>query len=297
MPVKSSVQVITAASILGLKPTGVEQLASTLLAKGLISKIGAAETIVEVPTINHLYDAHRPAESILNLLPLKQFSLSLSNTIQRHVSNENFLLVLGGDCSILIGVMLGLKRKGTYGLFFIDGHADFYSAETSLTGEAADMDLALVTGRGPSVLTNLHDAGPYVRDENIVHFGQRDIDETLHYQSPDIRDTSIECFDEISIRRQGVQATIQALEKKFYGVDIDGFWIHFDTDVIEDGSNSAVDYRLPGGLSIQECQQILSHLILTYNVVGMTVSIYNPKLDHDGKVAGTLVDLLAEVLH
>ncbi len=296
MPVKS-VQVITASSILGLKPTGVEQLASTLLAKGLISKIQAAETIVEVPTLNHLYDAHRPDGSILNLLPLQQFSLSLSDTIQRHASKENFLLVLGGDCSILIGVMLGLKGKGTYGLFFIDGHADYYSAETSLTGEAADMDLALVTGLGPDILTNIEDSGPYVRGENVVHLGQRDIDETVRYNSPDIRETSIECLDAIFIRKSGPQRTIQTIAERLKGKVVNGFWIHFDTDVIEDSSNPAVDYRLSGGLSIKECQQILSHLISTYNVVGMTVSIYNPKLDPRRKVARTLVDLLAEVLH
>ena len=297
MPIKKTVQVITAASILGLRPTGVEELASTLLAKGLISKTEAAETVVEVPTINHLYDAHRPVGSVLNIEPLKQFSIALSETIQRHASKDKLLLVLGGDCSILIGAMLALKLKGTFGLFFIDGHADFYSAETSLTGEAADMDLALVTGRGPDILTNIHGARPYVRDEHVVQLGQRDIDETVHYNSPDPRKTSIECLDAIFIHESGALRTIETIAERLKGKSVDGFWIHFDTDIIEDSTNPAVDYRLPGGLSIKECQQILSHLISTYNVVGMTVTIYNPKLDRDGMVARTLVDLLAEVLH
>lgn len=297
MPFKDRIQVITAASILGLRPTGVEELASTLLAKGLISKIGAAGTIVEVPTLNHLYDTDRPSGHILNVRALEQFSISLSYTIQSHASKKKFLLVLGGDCSILIGVMHGLKQKGTYGLFFVDGHADFYSPETSSTGEAADMDLALVTGCGPETLTNINGARPYVRQENVVHIGQRDIDETLYYNSPDIRDSHIKCFDAMFIREQGVQITVQAIREKINSADIDGFWIHFDTDVIEDRSNPAVDYRMPGGLSIKECQQILSYVISTYNVVGMTVSIYNPKLDQQGKVAGMLVNLLSEVLH
>lgn len=297
MALKKEVQVITAQSILGLKPTGVEKLASALLGEELISRIGAAEKIVEVPTINHLYDAHRPTGSILNIKPLKQFSLSLSNTIQRRAAKEKFLLVLGGDCSILIGVMHALKSKGTHGLFFVDGHADFYSAGTSLTGEAADMDLALVTGRGPDILTNISGARPYVQDKHVVHIGQRDRDETRHYNSPDIRDTAIECIDALSVHELGVERIINTIRKKLDGRAVDGYWVHFDTDVIDDKNNPAVDYRLPGGLSIEECQQILSNLVSTFNVVGMTVTIYNPSLDQGEAVAQKLVDLLAEVLH
>lgn len=297
MRVKNTVQVITASSILGLKPTGVEELATAVLAEGLISKVGAVNTVIEVPTLNRLYNLHRYSGAILNTSALQEFSLSLSKTIQSHALKEKFLLVLGGDCSILIGVMLGLKLQGTYGLIFVDGHADFYSPETSITGEAADMDLALVTGRGPEVLTNIHGARPYVRDEDVIHLGQRDVNETIYYNAPDIRSTSIECLDAIFIQEHGIQKVFQRIAKKFEGNALDGFWIHFDTDVIEDNSNPAVDYRLPGGLSIKECHQILSHLISTYNVVGMTVSIYNPRLDQDGKVAETLVNLLAEVLH
>jgi hypothetical protein len=57
---------------------------------------------------------------------------------------------------------------GRYGLFFINGHADFYQPEVSLTGEVADMDLAIVSGRGPDVLTNIEGLKPLVRDQDVV---------------------------------------------------------------------------------------------------------------------------------
>lgn len=38
-------------------------------------------------------------------------------------------IVLGGDCSILLGNLLALRRRGRHGLLFIDGHADFYQPE------------------------------------------------------------------------------------------------------------------------------------------------------------------------
>jgi len=55
-------------------------------------------------------------------------------------------LVLGGDCSILLGTTLALRRRGRFGLLFIDGHADFYQPEVEPKGEAASMDLAFATG-------------------------------------------------------------------------------------------------------------------------------------------------------
>jgi arginase len=297
MPVERNIQVITAPSILGLRPTGVENLASTLLSNGLIRTIRAEQPTIEVPTLNHLYNERRTTGSILNAEAIKNFSVALSEIIQAQVSKEKFLLVLGGDCSILIGVMLALKSKGSYGLFFVDGHADFYDAETSITGEAADMDLGLVTGRGPDILTNVNGVSPYVKDQNVVHLGQRDVEETIRYNSPDIRNTKIACFDVSFIREHGVEATIDAIEKRLRGLALDGYWIHFDTDVIEHESNPAVDYPLPGGLSIKECETLLTNLIANYNIIGMTLTIYNPTLDAEGKVAQILINLMGKVLH
>jgi len=60
-------------------------------------------------------------------------------------------LVVGGDCSILLGIVPALRRHvGTVGLWFIDGHPDFLDGHASETGETADMDLALLTGAAPS---------------------------------------------------------------------------------------------------------------------------------------------------
>lgn len=296
MSVGRNIHVITAPSILGLKPTGVENLASALLSKGLIKTVRAEHPTIDVPTLNHLYNERRTAGEILNAEAVENFSVALSEIIQTQVSKEKFLLVLGGDCSILIGVMLGLKSKGTYGLFFIDGHADFYDAETSITGEAADMDLGLVTGRGPDILANINGSSPYVKDQHVVHLGQRDLEETMRYNSPDIRNTEIACFDVSFIHEHGVEATINSIEKKLSGFAPDGYWIHFDTDVIEHDNNPAVDYPLPGGLSLKECEGLLKNLIGNYNIVGMTVTIYNPSLDAGGKIARTLVNLLGKVL-
>jgi arginase len=110
------------------------------------------------------------------------------------MGKEQFPIVLGGDCSILIGCMLALRRLGKYGLFFIDGHADFYQPEAEPNGEVASMELAIVSGSGPSILTDIDGLKPLVQDKDIIAFGYRDTEEQKEYASQDIQETSINAF-------------------------------------------------------------------------------------------------------
>jgi arginase len=73
---------------------------------------------------------------------------------------------------------VGLERKWKLRPNFLDAHADFYQSEKSISGEVADMDLAIVTGQGPEILKNINNLHPYVKDENVIHIEQRDWEET-----------------------------------------------------------------------------------------------------------------------
>lgn len=42
---------------------------------------------------------------------------------------DEFRVVLGGDCTIVLGSMFAFRRRGRCGLFFIDGNADFFQPE------------------------------------------------------------------------------------------------------------------------------------------------------------------------
>jgi arginase family enzyme len=78
-----------------------------------------------------------------------------------------------------------VQRRGRHGLLFLDGHADFYQPEAVPNGEAASMELALGTGRGPIIVTDLEGRRPLVRDEDVVVFGRRDAEvaDALPYAS------------------------------------------------------------------------------------------------------------------
>ena len=204
--------------------------------------------------------------------------------------------MLGGDCSIVLGSMLALRRRGRHGLLFIDGHADFYQPEAEPNGEAASMDLALATGRGPDIVVNLEGRGPLVFDEDVVQFARRDAEEAAEAGSQRIEDTRITVIDLAEVRRRGVERAARDALGHLERPEIDGFWIHVDCDALDDAVMPAVDYRLPGGLSWGELEAIIGIAIDSEHAVGLEITIFNPTLDPDGSIAHALVTCLARGL-
>jgi arginase len=288
------VTLINAPSILGLRPIGVELLPDALHRAGLEVRLGIqqSETVLPPP-----YNPRRDGQSkMLNLRAIAGYSVALADAVQQALQAGRFPLVLGGDCSIVLGPMLALKRTGRFGLFFLDGHADFYQPEASPTGEAADMDLALVSGRGPEIVTDIESQKPLVRDKDIVLFGQRDRRQTMAEGSQQVTDTDIRVFELDSIRRRGVRQSCTRALAQLLRQPVEGFWVHMDADVIDDQEMPAVDYRLPGGLALEELHTVLDLLLASHKAVGLDLTIYNPALDPRGTMAAELTNLLAASL-
>ena len=286
--------VIEAPSILGLFPSGVETLPDALLAAGLANRLGARRAgRVEAPP----YDDRRdPETGLLNPQGLARYSVTLADVIEPVLAQGEFPVVLGGDCSILLGCTLATRRRGRAGLLFVDGHADFYQPEAEPFGQAASMELALVTGRGPAVVADLEGRRPLVRDEDVAALARRDIKETEERGSQRIEETAIKVIDLASLRAAGVEASMERVLRRMTSPDVDGFWIHLDADALDDAVMPAVDYRIPDGLHWQELVAILRAAIASGGALGIDVTIFNPKLDDDGAVARRFVAALGDGL-
>jgi arginase len=286
--------ILEAPSVLGLRPTGVERLPEALQAAGIRSRLGAEYAgLVEPPP----YDARRDQVSgVLNPSGLREYAHRLSETVARELRRGRFPVVLGGDCSNLIGCALALRRLGRFGVFFLDGHADFYHPEAEPTGEVASMDLAIVAGHGPGVLADIDGLRPLVREEDIVAFGYRDAEQQRELGSQDIRGTAIRVFPLEEIRGTSVAEAAEIATRSLRSSEVQGIWIHVDADVLDDAIMPAVDYRLPGGLSWVELAATIRAVMRTGKAVGLNVGIFNPTLDEDGTITGRLVDCLVDGL-
>jgi arginase len=285
---------VHAPSILGLRPTGVERLGESLEAAGLGDRLeGESGGRVEPPAYHPDRD---PATGLLNPSGLEEYSRRLADGVLHQLQRGRFPIVLGGDCSNLIGCALALRRLGRFGVFFLDGHADFYQPEAEPNGEVASMDLAIVSGHGPAVLTDIEGRWPLVREEDIVAFGYRDAEQQREYGSQDIRATAIHVFPLDEVRKAPIAASAGTAVRLLQESGVEGIWIHVDADVLDDQIMPAVDYRLPGGLSWQELAVTLRTVMGTGKAIGLNVGIFDPTLDPDGAIARRLVGCLVEGL-
>jgi arginase len=285
--------IIEAPSILGLKPTGVDQLPDRFLQLGFAERIHArrAERLVTPP-----YSAERDSETLtLNAAAIASWTPTLADAVDRAISAGEFPVILGGDCSIVLGPTLALRRRGRYGLLFIDGHADFYQPEVNPNGEAASMDLAFATGHGPELLTNIEGRGPYVRDEDAFVFGYRDAEEQKEYGSQPLPQ-KLRSFDLATVRRLGVANAARQAVAHLTREELHGFFVHIDADCLDDAVMPAVDYRMSDGLTHAELRETLAIALASSKVVGLEIAIYNPSLDTDGQAGQRLVDTLATAL-
>jgi len=281
--------IVEAPSILGLKPTGVDRLPAVLLHHGLADELRARRAGRVEPQAS--YDTVRdPVTLTLNTHGIAEYSVELANSVADVVGRGEFPILLGGDCSILLGSSLALRRRGRYGLLFLDGHADFYQPAAT-NGEAASMDLAFATGRGPDLLTNLEGLRPLVHDEDVVVFGFRDAEEQRQYGSQPLPPQMLS-MDLQEVRRLGIaRAAHRAVEHLTHP-----FFIHLDADVVSDDLMPAVDYRIPDGLNWDELRTVLEIALGSGRAVGIEITIYNPALDESGASGRELSRTLVQAL-
>jgi arginase len=291
--VPSSCSILEAPSTLGLATDGVERLPDRLLDLGLAERIQARRAgRLAVPPKDPTPD---PETGTLNAGAIAAWSPKLADAVEAVLDAGEFPVVLGGDCTILLGTMLAFRRRGRYGLLFIDGNADFFQPEAEPNGEGASMDLAFVTGYGPPLLTDIEGRGPLVRPQDAVAFGFRDHEDQQEYGGQPLPE-ELKVLDLPAVRARGIEAAAREAVDHLTRADLEGFFIHLDADCLDDAIMPAVDFRVPGGLSWDELAAALRIALASGKAVGIEITIYNPRLDEDGSAGRGLTDLLVAAL-
>jgi arginase len=243
------------------------------------------------------HDFMRPAGRPRNEEGVAVYSRALAERIAAASANGAFVLVLGGDCSIILGNLLGLRhsQRGPIGLAYVDAHADFGTPEESRTGSAASMCLALAVGRGDTPLARLGGEEPLVHAANVVLIGRRDHAEPW-YGHEALHASKILDLPHAAVREHGTAGASRAALDRLARAELAGFWIHFDADVLDPSVMPAVDSPVSGGLGIEELADLLTPLIHHPKALGLELTIYDPTLDPDRTCAARLVALLEQAL-
>ncbi len=208
-------------------------------------------------------------------------------------------LVVGGDCSILLGIVPALLARGPTDLWFLDGHPDYLDGATSPTGETADMDLAVLTGSGAAPLLELAPAVPMIPPERVVLLGHRtaELDGTAALELARVPG-ELRRISAAELVADPAAAAERA--SRWLGIRRDatgsGVWLHLDLDVLDAEALPAVTYPQPGGPDWDVLALALEPLLRSPRLTGVSVADFRPDLDPLGEYAAAVVALLGRVL-
>ena len=275
---------------------GSEKAPSALRAAGLVARLQAAgyEVIDHGDCAPRLFaddEEHRRAR---NLAEIVAGLNDLKTRAELAVKSGALVLVLGGDCAQVIGLLAAARRYYKHlNLLWFDRDADLNTPASTPSGRIDGMVAAHIIGKGAPELVRFWGEPPLVREPDLLLFGLERVD-------PPERDfltrSPVRHVYAADIRQKGA-AKSAAEELAHLHVATREFVLHLDLDVIAPEEFSAVNVPdSAGGLSIDDTSAALSEFIGHKNLLGFDVSQYNPDKDPDGSAAAKLVDLLVRVL-
>jgi arginase len=298
--VRRRIALVGAPSSIGLRPhheTGrpqdVSRAPAVLREQGLIELLEATDLGDVMPPA--YVDYTRPPGRARNESGVADYSRSLGGRVAGGLDTERFMLVLGGDCSIVLGCLYGAAtRAGPIGLAYVDAHADFATPSESMTGSVASMALALAIGRGDSPLAALDGRSGLVKPDDVALIGRRD--EGQLYGHDALKTSGILDLPYREVTSRGFGDTASAVLERVASSRTSGFWVLVDADVLDPSVMPAVGSPEPDGPTFDDLNALLEPLIDHPNALGIAVTLYDPSLDPDRTCAMELSTFLATLL-
>jgi arginase len=264
---------------------GEQRAPAALRAAGLLDRLTARDGGVVDATIRDRF--RDPASGVIGAADIRQAIKEIAAALRSLPGPPACPLVVGGDCTLLLGVFTA-QPPGT-GLWFVDGHPDFLDGQTSLTGEAADMDLSVLTGHGPRLVETSRALVDPAAVDLVGH--RTPTDESGREEAARV-DPLIRQATALQVRARGPARVGAEMSTR----DASPAWLHIDLDVLDSASLPAVTYPQPDGLDWDDLVALTRPLVRSGRLRGISVADFNPDLDPDGRYARRIVDALSAIV-
>jgi arginase len=279
----------------GSHNAGQDKAPAALRAAGLVDRL--VEHGIEVRDFGDLpLERHRPMPAVDGVRDLDRVTEIARRTADgvAEIHAAGFLpLVVGGDCTITLGVVAGLARETDVGLVYFDGDADLNLPETSESGVLDTMGMSHLLGDGATALSHLGSRQPLLAPEQVVLFGF-DPGELDTGQWTRLASRRLYAVPAPAVRGRVQARAADALSWLEQGVE--SFVVHFDVDVLNTGAFPLANFPHFAGLTLEEAQNILETFCAGVKFAGLVVTEINPDHDPDGSMIAALCDVIAAAL-
>ena len=200
-------------------------------------------------------------------------------------------LVFGGDHSIAMGTLAGLKQVfGDGGVLWVDAHGDLNRPETSPSGNVHGMPLAAALGACGFSLDGFADP-PWVDPARVALVGIRALDPG---EKRLVQEQGLRVFTVADIDRRGMAEVMREAIEVVRGPG----YVHLslDLDVCDPEIAPGVGTPIRGGLSYREAHLAMELLAEAEILKSLEVVEVNPILDHADETGLLAVELIASAL-
>ena len=190
---------------------------------------------------------------------------------------ERRVLVLGGDCTVCIGTIAGVRQAlGPVALAYFDLHSDLNVPESMSDGALDWMALGhmlAIEGSEPAVLAAAG-AGPIMTPDQIVLIGQ-ERSRSTKFERRQIDELSLPVIAVDEVRADPQAAARRALD--LLAARADRYAIHLDVDVVDFTDAPLSEHPSRNvGLKLNEVLSALKVLASGPGLVGITLAELNP---------------------
>jgi len=274
---------------------GSEKAPAALRAAGLVEKLqNAGYEVVDhgdcAPRHFAADEEHRRAR---NLTEIVAGLNDLKLRAEVAVKSGALVLVLGGDCAQVIGLIAGARRYYKHiNLLWMDRDADLNTPATTPSGRIDGMVAAHIIGKGAPELVRFCGEQPLVREPDVLLFGIQRLDppEQEFLSKSPMRHVAAAVVQAIGAEKSAQDALLHM------HADVRDFVLNLDSDVIAQEDLPSVNVPASGGLRFEEVRAALKEFAKHKNLIGLAVAQYNPDKDADGSDAKKIVDLLVDAL-
>ncbi|HBT19262.1 MAG TPA: arginase [Clostridiaceae bacterium] len=287
----------------GCDRPGVEHGPDKLREEGLLELLKKYNThVVDKGNIDiDLVDVSKKYASHDHMKYLKEVvegNKRLAVSVEETLKNGNLPFVVGGDHSLGLGSMAGVKaaHKEDFAVIWIDAHADLNLNETSPSGNIHGMPLGASAGLGDPSLTELHIKGQKVAPKNIYILGLRSVDEG---EEVIIKEHGIHTWRMTDIRERGMEKAIQELLEKLAESGIQKVHLSYDIDSLDARLVPGTGTPVEDGLEYEESKTLVEAIIGTGLVQSIDFVEFNPITDKEDmtlKSSLTMLDTFAKAL-
>jgi arginase len=216
---------------------------------------------------------------------------ALAPVVGRSLAAGRLPIALAGSCDACLGVLAGFDHSRC-GVVWVDAHADFNTPESSVSGFFPGMSTAVIAGHCHAELwAEVGDATP-VPEERMAMLGTREL-------SPEVERERLEgsAIRVVPWSAGEPQADVDSALDSL-ATHVDEVYLHIDNDALDPSvAPGIVDEPVPGGLSLEQLEEVVRAVTRRFRVRAATLATYTPVRDEADRTlrAGLrVIELLAE---